>query len=55
MSAELGHARLHATRYIYYLLINIDIRTLNIKNKIWCPRAACAHARARGPEDCARA
>ena len=32
--AELGHALLHATRYIYYLLIHIDILTLTIKIKI---------------------
>ena len=28
------HTLLHATRYIYYLLIHIDIRTLTIKIKI---------------------
>ena len=55
MPAELGHARLHASRYVYYALIHIDIRTLNIKIKIWCPRAACAHARSGGPDERARA
>ena len=34
MPAELGHARLHASRYVYYALIHIDIRTLHIKIKI---------------------
>jgi hypothetical protein len=34
MPAELGHARLHASRYEEYALIHIDIRTLNIKIKI---------------------
>ena len=48
--AELGHVLLHATRHLHYLLIHIDIRTLTIKDTIWCPRAACLflHARARG-------
>ena len=55
MSAEFGHARLNAAGYVYYLLIHIDIRTLAIKIKIWCPRAACAHARSGGPDERARA
>ena len=45
--AGFRHAHLRTSRYIYYLMIHIDIGTVGIKFKSFCPRAGmCTCTRA---------
>ena len=53
-SADSQHESMHATRYIYKLLIPINISTRNMIFTICAPREACARQPCGGPDTLAR-
>ena len=52
--ADSQHESMHATRYIYKLLIPINISTRNMNLTICAPREACARQPCGGPDTLTR-